>query len=105
MKKNARVEIRMTQAERSRLQKLADENGMNVSELLRSFINNGKVLPRPTTDFHEFSVELRRISNNLNQVSALAHTKGFIDVVRLKSLMDALWELERQAGESFRRNG
>lgn len=105
MNKDARVEIRMTQTERTKLQKLADRSGMTVSELIRNFINNGVVHPRPTVDFREFTRELRRIGNNLNQVSALAHTKGFIDVVRLNSLMDELWNLERQAGDLFRGAG
>ena len=105
MNKNARVEIRMTQAERSRLQRLADESGMSVSQLLRNFINHGTIQPMPTVDFHEFSEQLRRIGNNLNQVTALAHTKGFIDVPRVSALMDELWALEKQAGELFRRCG
>lgn len=105
MKKNARVEIRMTQTERTKLKNLADDNGMTVSELIRNFINNGTVNPRPTVEFREFTRELRRIGNNLNQLSALAHTKGFIDVVRLTSLMDELWNLEQQAGDLFRRAG
>lgn len=71
MKKNARVEIRMTQTERTKLKNLADDNGMTVSELIRNFINNGTVNPRPTVEFREFTRELRRIGNNLNQLSAL----------------------------------
>ena len=105
MNKNARVEIRMTQAERSGLQRLADESGMSISQLLRNFINHGSVQPLPTVDFHEFSTQLRRIGNNLNQVTALAHTKGFIDKVRLNALIDALWELEKEAGEKIREAG
>ena len=105
MKKDARVEIRMTQTERTKVQKLADRSGMTVSELIRNFINHGVVHPRPTVDFHEFTKELRRIGSNLNQVSALANTKGFIDVVRLNSLMEELWNLEQQAGDLFRRAG
>ena len=104
MNKDARIEIRLSQNERAKLQKKATESGMNISELLREFINHGTVHPRPTVDFHEFTKELRRIGNNLNQVTALAHTKGFIDVVRLNALMDELWTLEQQAGEVFRRD-
>ena len=105
MKKDARVEIRMTQAERITLQNKADECGMSISELIRNFINNGAVHPRPAMDFREFTTQLRYLGNNLNQVTALAHTKGFIDVVRLNSLIDALWKLEEEAGEMIRRNG
>lgn len=105
MNKNARVEIRLSQAERAKLQKQADECGMTISELIRSFINHGAVHPRPTADFHEFSTQLRRIGNNLNQVTALAHTKGFIDTLRLNDLIDELWTLEKEAGEMIRRNG
>ena len=105
MKKDARVEIRMTQAERIKLQKKADESGTSISELLRNFINNGEVHPRPAINFHEFTAQLRYLGNNLNQVTALAHTKGFIDKVRLNALIDALWELEKEAGEKIREAG
>lgn len=105
MKKDARVEIRMTQAERIKLQKKADESGTSISELLRNFINNGEVHSRPAIDFHEFTAQLRYLGNNLNQVTALAHTKGFIDKVRLNALIDALWELEKEAGEKIREAG
>ena len=62
---------------------------MTISELIRSFINHGVVQPRPTADFHEFSTQLRRIGNNLNQITAkinagIFRSYNFQEVVALQ---------------------
>lgn len=96
--------VRFTEDEKKTVKNKALASGYNVEAFCRESILHGSVAPRPTLDFHEFTAQLRRIGNNLNQVIALAHTKGFFDKLRLNDLLDELWELEKEAGETIRRN-
>ena len=103
MKKDIRMELRLTTQEREKLHRLATESDMTASELIREFINNGVVVPRPPAEFQDFTMALRRLGNNLNQVVALAHAKGILDVLRLNKLIDQLWDLEQYIRDYFRR--
>lgn len=106
MKKRTKgILVRFTEDEKNIVKTKAASAGFNTEAYCRDAILHGTVAPLPPVDFRAFTTEIRRIGNNLNQVVALAHTKGFIDVVRLNSLMDELWNLERQAGDLFRRAG
>ena len=106
MKKRTKgILVRFTEDEKNSVKVKAQTAGMNVEAYCREALLSGTVIPRPTADFYEFSTQLRRIGNNLNQVTALAHTKGFIDTLRLNDLIDELWSLEKDAGEMVRRGG
>ena len=106
MKKRTKgILVRFTEDEKKTVKNKALAAGYNVEAFCRESILHGTVTPRPTLDFHEFTAQLRYLGNNLNQVTALAHTKGFIDKVRLNALIDALWELEKEAGEKIREAG
>lgn len=103
MKKDVRMELRLSCQEREKLQRMASESGMTASEMIREFVNKGVVVPRPPAEFREFTMALRRLGNNLNQVVALAHAKGILDVLRLNKLIDQLWDLEQYIRDYFRR--
>lgn len=106
MKKRTKgILVRFTEDEKKTVKNKALAAGYNVEAFCRESILHGAVAPRPTLDFHEFTAQLRYLGNNLNQVTALAHTKGFIDTVRLNSLIDELWAVAKEAGEMVRRSG
>lgn len=106
MKKRTKgILVRFTEDEKNIVKNKAASAGFNTEAYCRDAILHGTVAPLPPVDFHAFTTEIRRIGNNLNQVTALAHSKGFIDTLRLNDLIDELWTLEKEAGEMIRRNG
>ena len=106
MKKRTKgILVRFSEDEKNIVKSKAASAGFNVEAYCRDAILHGAVAPLPPVDFHAFTTEIRRLGNNLNQVVALAHTKGFIDKVRLNDLIDGLWTMEKEAGELFRRAG
>lgn len=106
MKKRTKgILVRFTEDEKKTVKNKALAAGYNVEAFCRESILYGAVAPRPSVDFHEFTTQIRYLGNNLNQVTALAHTKGFVDTVRLNALIDELWAVAKEAGEMVRRGG
>ena len=54
----------------------------------------------PSDDFQEVIRQLRKIGNNLNQLTVIAHKTGSIDVMKykedIKSLNNAIVEIREQ---------
>ena len=100
-KRNRSILLRFTQEELQTLEKKVVLSGLPREHFCREALLTGVVKPLPPIDFHEFVVELRHIGNNINQLTALAHSRGFIDSLRLRELTDQLWELEQQASALF----
>ena len=56
--------------------------------------------PLPSDDFQEVIRQLRKIGNNLNQITVIAHKTGSIDIMKFKqavsNLNDAIIEIREQ---------
>lgn len=102
-KRSKGILVRFTEDERNSIKKKAQEAGYNAEAYCREMLLKGRVSPRPPADFQDFTMALRRLGNNLNQVVALAHAKGILDVLRLNKLIDQLWDLEQYIRDYFRR--
>lgn len=100
-KRNRRVEIYFTDEELSSLKNKVAASGLSREAFCRQALLNSVVLPRPDADLHKFTLELRYIGNNINQVVAIAHTQGFANTLRLKELIDMLWSLEQKVLAEF----
>ena len=69
--------IRMSAAERIRVEQAALAAGLNASEYARSLVLAGRVVVRQNRALdHAAFDELRRIGVNLNQLTRLAHQRG-----------------------------
>jgi hypothetical protein len=69
--------IRLTSAERIRVEQAAFAAGLSASEYARSLVLAGRVVVRQNRALdHAAFDELRRIGVNLNQLTRLAHQRG-----------------------------
>ena len=102
-KRSKGILVRFTEDERNSIKKKAQEAGYNAEAYCREMLLKGSVTPRPPAEFQDFTMALRRLGNNLNQVVALAHAKGILDVLRLNKLIDQLWDFEKYIRYYFRR--
>ena len=61
-----RVNVNLSDAEYRKLEAIANETGMNKSQVIREFINRGKVEVR--NDAHDVIMEAMRVQNNINSM-------------------------------------
>ena len=61
-----RVNVNLSDAEYRKLEAIANETGMNKSQVIREFINRGKVEVR--NDAHDVIMEHMRVQNNINSM-------------------------------------
>ena len=92
MKKSDRIEIRVTPEEKMKIALKSKQANQNVSEyLIKSAINNEIVV---INALPEMITELRRIGNNINQLTRLANS-GIITCVELdnaKKELQKIWQ-------------
>lgn len=76
MKKNKRIEIRISESELEVLKEKAELSGLNSSDYLRQLAITGKVKRYKKTDpvKAELVREMAKIGNNLNQISRWCNT-------------------------------
>ena len=83
-KKKRQLHVRITEEEAIRLEELVLKSGLSRSVYIRNFINGLLLQPAPTKEMLEIIGQLRRIGNNINQISMIANKTGNIDVVLYK---------------------
>ena len=64
-----------------RLRTLARTSGQRPAEIVRQLLRTGMVRERLRREHLDFMAQLKGISRNLNQLTRLAHAKGFASVV------------------------
>lgn len=86
MKKDVVVRLRMTQKEADDLNKKVKLTGLTKSALIRVLIAGYIPKPKPDKEFYVLLRKLYAVCNDLNQLTAKAHTLNFIDVPMLKEI-------------------
>ena len=97
MKKSDRIEIRVTPEEKMKIALKSKQANQNISEyLIKSAINNEIVV---INALPEMITELRRIGNNINQLTRLANSTGSIyedklnhEFLELEKLRNSIYE-------------
>ena len=102
------LRIRMTATDRFYITSKAKDAGMKTSSWIRAAARNAKIVPRLTDDERRILWMLAELSNNLNQLTKLAHQLGLLRVVRqceqiLKEVDATLKHLNRDDRESDHR--
>lgn len=72
------------------LQQLCERVGLNMSQLMRCFINGFVPKEKPGKEFYEEIKNLRMIGNNLNQLTKYANTTGKLREIELIKLMNLI---------------
>ena len=84
------------------LQKLCDKMKRNQSFVIRCLIAMAELIEAPPVDFKAFTVELRRIGTNLNQLVAKANSINFIDREECAIALTEHRKLERKIASYFK---
>ena len=71
-KRTERLNIRLCADELKHAQKLADESGLSISELVRDHL--GKLTVRNRKDERQRTIDLNRINANLNMIARWVNT-------------------------------
>ncbi|QEM07639.1 plasmid mobilization relaxosome protein MobC [Mucilaginibacter rubeus] len=82
VKRELIIRVRMTATERFQIETKANAAGMRSSTWIRASAKNAKIIPRLTADERRILWMLAELSNNLNQLTKLAHQLGLLRVVR-----------------------
>lgn len=80
-KQEYRITLRLDTEHKLRLQTLARAAGRPRTEVLRQLIAAGRVRERLRREHLDFMSQLKGVARNLNQLTCLAHTKGFTGIV------------------------
>lgn len=99
-KRTHRVEVAMNDKEYEQFITYVHDCGLSQQAYLLLLIKNRVPQPLPSDEFQEVIRQLRRIGNNLNQITVIAHKTGSIDIMKykedLKALNNAIVEIREQ---------
>ena len=96
MPKDKKINIRLTESEKKKIEEKAKKCSMTISKFIISSCLKDKIVIVNGLD--KVNIELRRIGNNINQLTRLANEK-IITVVNLKELrmeVNNIWQLLKQ---------
>ena len=87
--------LRLTEEEASQLKEQSARTGRTQSDILRSAWKKLKIIELPPTDFVETVIQLRRIGNNLNQLTRAANA-GEINIPEIRKTLSEISALDRK---------
>ena len=86
MNKDVVVRLRMTQKEAEDFNKKVAVTGLTKSAFIRVLIAGYIPKPKPDKEFYVLLCKLYAVCNDMNQLTAKAHTLNFIDISMLKDI-------------------
>lgn len=96
MPKNKKINIRLTEKEKSIIEVKAKKLNMTITKFIISSCLKDKIVIVNGLD--KIDTELRRIGNNINQLTRLANEKiiTVIDLKELRMEVNNIWQLLKQ---------
>ena len=85
-KRRNRVEVRLSDAEESKLHELMNGTGFNASQIIRSLIIGAEIKTRPPDIMPKVYRELSAIGNNINQIARVANHSQRVDNEDIKEI-------------------
>ena len=89
------VKVRLTVEEKDLLKEQSTRTGRTQSDIIRSAWKKLKIIELPPADFAETVVQLRRIGNNLNQLTRSANA-GEVHIPEIKSVLSEIVAVDRK---------
>ena len=84
------------------LQKLCEKTKKSQSFVIRLLLTCAELIEAPPVDYKAFTVEMRRIGTNLNQLVAKANSINFIDRAECEAVLAEHRKLERRIASYFK---
>ena len=98
MTKNNRgvaIKVRLTAEEKDLLKEQSERTGRSMSDLIRAAWKKMKIVELPPADFSETVVQLRRIGNNLNQLTRAVNA-GEVNIPEIRSVLSEIAAVDRK---------
>ena len=94
MRRKNEIKVRLDDRELTWLNEVARRAGRSRESCIRDAIVGIQIREAPPLEYHTLIREMRAVGNNLNQLAAIAHSKGFIDGPALRQTLLDLREIE-----------
>lgn len=88
MCREKRLNCRITEKEYEKFEKLVEKSKLNKSEFMRKCILNKEIIV--IEDIKDLTIELRRIGNNLNQLTRAVNAGEVKEIKELKEIKENL---------------
>lgn len=98
MTKNNRgvaIKVRLTAEEKDLLKEQSERTGRSMSDVIRAAWKKMKIVELPPADFSETVVQLRRIGNDLKELTRAAND-GDVNIPEIKAALSELIALDRR---------
>lgn len=98
MTKNNRgvvIKVRLTAEEKDLLKEQSERTGRSMSDVIRAAWKKMKIVELPPTDFQETVVQLRRIGNDLGQLTRAANA-GEVNIPEIRSVLNAIAAVDKR---------
>jgi hypothetical protein len=83
------------------LAKKAKKAGLSIGGFIRSSVEGQVIKAAPPADVPQLVQEIRRVGTNLNQLAALANSRGFVDGPQYEKLADEIRRTEKLIVDSY----
>lgn len=101
MNKDVVIRLRMTHAEADDLNRKVRLTGLTKSSFIRLLIKGYVPKPKPDEEFYVLLRKLYAVCNDINQLTAKAHTLNFIDVPMLKEIKNQHQEILNEIQQKY----
>lgn len=105
MNKDVVIRVRMTQTEADDLNKKVRLTGLTKSSFIRLLIKGYIPKPKPDEEFYVLLCKLYAVCNDINQLTAKAHTLNFIDAPMLKEIKNEHQEILNEIQQKYLKPG
>ena len=99
--RSVRIEFRVTEQERQRIQKKMEQLGTkNMGAYLRKMAIDGYIIKVDYTEQKKLAAAISRVAGNINQICRRINQTGHFyedDIVELKAKQCEIWELLKQS--------
>lgn len=101
MKRTIKKQFWFNREEAQDLQKKAKKTCLSEAALVRLLIRGYEPKEKPDERFYDFTRELSRIGNSLNQIAAKANSLGYINVPEYEDEIKRLHRFQADIEEEF----
>ena len=95
-KRRNRVEVRLSDAEESKLHELMNGTGFNASQIIRSLIIGAEIKSRPPDIMPKILRELSAIGNNINQIAKVANYSDRVGNDDIREIKDMFSKIAKE---------
>lgn len=98
------IGVRLNERDYTRLMTLCDKSRCNISNVIRSLINNSVINELPSRDYRALSRSIDKIGNNINQIAHKTNMAGKATDSQINEVLCLLKEIRMEI-QNWKTNG